>query len=136
GTPPPTRAGAVPVGVSVWFQVTELFQTASNLDNETSMLVSVMAGSRARTRMESGLATLPPPKPPRPSEAIPGTAALCAPMVPFSRAMEMASRNDMYRTCRWVSSTVVGGGTSPPGGDMGPPRSPSQIGGRQIPFAF
>lgn len=33
------------------------------------------------------------------------------PMVPFSIAMAMASRKDMYRTCRNVSSTVMGGGT-------------------------
>ena len=51
---------AVPMGWSVLFQVRLVVHRASNLDRARSMLAPIVAGSRARTRMES-VEVMPPP---------------------------------------------------------------------------
>src|SRR5439155_18601851 len=74
------------VGWSVAFQVALLFQIASNLESERSMLAPVMAGSRENARMLS--------EPPKPRMVTPFTVArislanarlvgFCKPTVPL-----------------------------------------------------
>src|SRR5260370_8726420 len=86
--------GEMPSGVSVRFQIKEVFQRVSNLDSDVSIPVATIAGSSAKTRIASALTTAAPWKPPKVSFANPGFAGFSTPTVPFSNAMAIASRSD------------------------------------------
>src|SRR5260370_19764986 len=64
--------GEMPSGVSVRFQIKEVFQRESNLDSDVSILVATIAGSSAKTRIASALTTAAPWEPPKVSFANPG----------------------------------------------------------------
>src|SRR5579872_1062499 len=114
----------VPTGRSVVFHVALLDQTASNFDSADSMPAPTIAGSRRSTRMASlaplkraleGGARLPSwsitglvmPVPPPEMMA---TGFCWLPVLPCSRAMEIASAKDIYRGGRSGSLVVAGRG--------------------------
>src|SRR6516225_2904303 len=66
--------GEMPSGVSVRFHNKDVFQRVSNLESDVSILVAVMAGSSASTRMASAPEIAVPWKPAMASVANPGVA--------------------------------------------------------------